>query len=110
MCLLPTLFIQYWSSIILNNIVKPESGVTMPNNIFHNIEQCGQLTNVFINIVKSCSFCPVRLYACSSLILSQQQVDLKPFVHKLGNNTVRTKLQQHSVYIKKVYSSYVQWG
>ena len=28
----------------------------MPNNIFHNIEQCGELNAVFINIVKSCSF------------------------------------------------------
>ena len=32
-------------SIILNNIVEPESSVTMLNNIVDNIEKCGQQNN-----------------------------------------------------------------
>ena len=38
---------------ILNNVVEPESDVTMLNNIVDNIEQCGQQ-----NIVQSCSHQP----------------------------------------------------
>ena len=34
--------INQYTSRILNNIVDPESGVTMLNNIVDNYEQCGQ--------------------------------------------------------------------
>ena len=37
-------------STTLNNIVEPESGVTMLFNVVNNLEQCGQH-----NIVQSCS-------------------------------------------------------
>ena len=38
---------------ILNNVVEPESGVTILKNIVDNCEQCGQQ-----NIVQSCSHQP----------------------------------------------------
>ena len=50
-------------STILNNIVEPESGVTISFNIVDNCEQCGQQ-----NIVQSCFHQllqqPDRIYPC----------------------------------------------
>ena len=50
-------------SAILDNIVAPESGVTMLNNIVNNIEQCGQQ-----NIVQSCFHQPK--YGCALDLVS----------------------------------------
>ena len=54
---------------ILNNVIEPESGVTMLKNVVENCEQCGQQ-----NIFQSCSHQPsqvVHFLLCTS---RQQQV------------------------------------
>ena len=52
-------------SPIMNNIVEPESGVTMMNSIVDNIEQCRQQ-----NIVQSC--CHLNKLIISSLNIRGQ--------------------------------------
>ena len=71
---------------ILNNIVDPESCVTMLNNIVDNIEQCGQH-----NIVQGCfhqpetsdNFCRAVSQSCHTLFPAFYISYHKPFQSRL---------------------------
>jgi hypothetical protein len=52
-------------STILNNIVEPESGVTILFNIVDNCEQCGQASINCSILFSSILHQPERFYACT---------------------------------------------
>ena len=71
-------------STILNNIVQPESGVTMVNNIVDNYEQRGSTT-----LFKSCFTSLKRVIICRRVTLSPSQCEHSlttspPFNHFLA--------------------------